>query len=153
MAHSVEGRYPFLDYRMVEFCNRLPPRSKLRGLNEKYLLKRLGAKWLPPEISQRRKRPYRAPIQRSFFGKSAPDYVGELLSPSRLKQSGLFNPATVSQLVRKAEQTGRLGETDDMALVGILSTQLLHERFVRFRPPMSPLSDRDNVKLCVRGRR
>src|SRR5262249_11371733 len=45
MAHSVEGRYPFLDYRVIEFCNRLPSRLKLRGLTEKYLLRRLARDW------------------------------------------------------------------------------------------------------------
>ncbi|MDZ7634169.1 MAG: asparagine synthase-related protein [Bacteroidales bacterium] len=43
MANSVEGRYPFLDYRVIEFCSTLPDRFKLNGLNEKYLLKRLMA--------------------------------------------------------------------------------------------------------------
>lgn len=43
MAHSIEGRFPFLDYRLVEFCNRLPPSLKLRGLTEKYILQTTGA--------------------------------------------------------------------------------------------------------------
>ena len=53
-----KGRFPFLDHRVVEFCNRLPPRLKLRGLTEKYLLKRLSRRWLPEEIWRRPKRPY-----------------------------------------------------------------------------------------------
>jgi asparagine synthase (glutamine-hydrolysing) len=149
MANAVEGRFPFLDYRLVEFCNWLPANLKLHGLTEKYLLKKLGRKWLPPEIWQRPKRPYRAPIQRSFFNETAPDYVGELLSPEKLKQTGLFNPAAVSQLVEKARQGKVLGETDDMALVGIISTQLLHHHFVgNFRMP-DPLSENDPVKVRV----
>ena len=48
MAHSVEGRFPFLDHRVIEFANRLPPRYKLMGLTEKYLLKRAHARHLPP---------------------------------------------------------------------------------------------------------
>ncbi len=55
MAHSVEGRYPFLDYRVVEFCNRLPADLKLRGLREKWLLRQFGRKLLPDEIWQRAK--------------------------------------------------------------------------------------------------
>ena len=66
MAHAVEGRFPFLDYRIVEFCSRLPARLKLRGLTEKYLLKQLGREWLPEDVWQRPKRPYRAPIHRCF---------------------------------------------------------------------------------------
>jgi asparagine synthetase B (glutamine-hydrolysing) len=40
MAHSVEGRYPFLNYRVVEFGAKLPLRLKMKVLNQKYLLKR-----------------------------------------------------------------------------------------------------------------
>ncbi|HEU6449347.1 MAG TPA: asparagine synthase (glutamine-hydrolyzing) [Verrucomicrobiae bacterium] len=149
MAHSVEGRFPFLDFRVVEFCNQLPSKFKLRGLTEKFLLKQLGKKWLPPEIWQRRKRPYRAPIQRSFFNGNPPDYVRELLSPERLKEPGLFNPTAVEQLVAKIENEREIGETDEMALAGILSTQLLHELFIRNFKLKPPLSENDPVKVCV----
>ena len=148
MAHAIEGRYPFLDYRVVEFCNRLPANLKLRGLTDKYLLRKLGQRWLPPEICCRPKRPYRAPIHRSFFTRPALDYVRELLSPARLKRSALFAPAAVTQLVRKIEEARPIGQTDDMALVGVISTELLHEQFVSgFRMP-PPLSDIDKVKVC-----
>ena len=59
MAHSVEGRFPFLDHRVVEFCNRLAVRLKLCGLNEKYVLKRALNDLLPENVSNRPKRPYR----------------------------------------------------------------------------------------------
>ncbi len=131
MAHSVEGRFPFLDHRVVEFCNHLPSRLKLNGLTEKWLLKQLGRKLLPDAIWQRPKRPYRAPIQHSFFGQSSPDYVQELLSEKALQESGLFHPYAVMQLARKAAGGARLSEIDNMALVGILSTQLVYEQFVK----------------------
>ena len=131
MAHSVEGRFPFLDYRVVEFCNRLPPRVKLFGLVEKYLLKRLSQKWLPDEIWQRPKRPYRAPIHRSFFHDQPLNWVKELLSPDRVQEAGLFKKEAINQLVKKLEAGKRLGETDDMALAGILSSQLVYELFIR----------------------
>jgi len=147
MAHSIEGRFPFLDCRLVEFCNRLPPRLKLRGLTEKYLLKRIGRQWLPPEIWQRPKCAYRAPIHRSFFHQPAPEYVSELLSPERLRQTGLFKVPAVGQLVKKIREGRPVSETDDMALAGILSTQLVHYQFVeRFRMP-PPLSQADPVKV------
>ncbi len=150
MAHSIEGRFPFLDFRIVEFCNRLPPDLKLRGLREKYLLKRLGRKWLPQEIWQRPKRAYRAPIHRSFFNQTTPDYVLDLLSPERIGKTGLFKPQAVGQLVQKIRQGGIVSETDDMALAGILSTQLIHHHFVEaFRTP-TPLSEVDPVKVIRR---
>jgi asparagine synthase (glutamine-hydrolysing) len=147
MAHSVEGRFPFLDYRVVEFCSKLPPAVKLFGLNEKFLLRRLASKWLPDEIWQRRKRPYRAPIHRSFFGpQGALDYVGELLSAQCLEDSGLFNPAAVQQMFQKLAAGKRVGETDDMALAGILSTQLVWRQFVvDFRSHMPPPARPDEL--------
>jgi len=151
MAHAVEGRYPFLDCRVVAFCNQLPANLKLRGLTEKYLLKQLGRKLLPPEIWQRPKRAYRAPIRRSFFNAAAPDYVRELLSPASLARTGLFNPGAVEQLVNKARQGGALGETDDMALVGILSTQLVHHQFIEHFQLTAPLSESDPVKVRSAG--
>ena len=143
MAHSVEGRFPFLDYRLVEFCNQLPPQWKIFGLREKYLLKKLARKWLPDEITQRLKRPYRAPIHRSFFhGEIQSAYVREQLSRDWIKAAGLFDPAKVEQLVQKIDSGRPLGETDDMALAGILSTQLVYDQFVQgFKKPRPVLED------------
>jgi asparagine synthase (glutamine-hydrolysing) len=131
MAHSVEGRYPFLDYRVIEFCNRLPDELKLRWLTDKWLLRELAARMVPAEIARRAKRPYRAPIQACFLGgPGEPDYVRELLSPEAVRAAGYFEPRAVELLLRKARGPARLGEVDEMALVGILSTQLIHHQFV-----------------------
>jgi asparagine synthase (glutamine-hydrolysing) len=130
MAHAVEGRYPFLDHRLVEFCNRLPAGVKLSGLTEKWLLKQVGRKWVPGEIWRRPKKPYRAPIQDCFLGPARPEYVPELLCERALRNSGLFNPTAVGQLLLRAEGGRRLSHTDEMALVGILSAQLVHSLFV-----------------------
>jgi asparagine synthase (glutamine-hydrolysing) len=148
MAHSVEGRMPFLDHRVMEFCNQLPPTFKLRGLKEKYLLKRAVTDLLPEEIWRRSKRPYRAPIHRSFFHEQTPPYVRELLEPGDIDKRGLFNPRATTQLVEKLESGIPLGESDEMALVGILSSQLVHRLFVEDFQLRPSLSDRDNVKVC-----
>jgi asparagine synthase (glutamine-hydrolysing) len=150
MAHSVEGRYPFLDVRVMEFCNRLPARLKLRGLTDKFLLRQLASEYLPKQIWQRRKRPYRAPIHRSFFNETTPDYVRDLLSESSVIASGVFNPMAVRQLVAKLEQGKAVGETDDMALVGVLSTLLVQRRFVSNFTAAPALSGRDDVKVISR---
>jgi len=131
MGHSVEGRYPFLDYRIIEYCNRLPSNMKMPVLIEKWLLKQLGRKLLPDFIWQRNKRPYRAPIHRSFFTTSPPEYIQELLSEKALQSSGYFEPAAVTKLARKAVSGVRISEVEDMAIVGILSTQLVDQLFVK----------------------
>ena len=82
MANSVEGRYPFLDYRVIEFCSSLPSDYKLNGLNEKYLLKKLLKNRIPEKILKRPKQAYRAPIRSVFLDKDAPEYVKDMLSES-----------------------------------------------------------------------
>lgn len=148
MAHSIEGRFPFLDHRMVAYCNQLPTNLKLRGLTEKYLLKKLGRKWLPEEIWKRPKRPYRAPIHHSFFNKFAPNYVRDLLSPEKIRISGLFSPVAVSQLVQRIQQNRPVSETEDMALAGILSTQLVYSHFISNFHKRAPDYQWNNVKVC-----
>lgn len=150
MAHSVEGRFPFLDYRVVEFCNQLPPALKLNGLTEKYLLKQIAREWLPDEIWQRPKRPYRAPIQRSFFNPRTEERVNALLSIEKIKQAGVFKAGAVQKLAEKARSTAHLGETDEMALAGIVSTQQVFAKFFAdFRLP-APIDAADDLKVCDR---
>ena len=133
MAHAVEGRYPFLDYRVVEFACRVPPRYRMNGLKEKFLLRRAAADLIPAELAQRPKQPYRAPISRSFLSSDSPDYVGDLLSEQSVREAGYFDPLKVTRLVQKGRnQKGiLLSERENMALVGILSTQLIHNQFIK----------------------
>lgn len=132
MGSSVEGRFPFLDVNVAEFAASLPERLRLNGIKEKYLLRKAMAPLLPKAINDRPKRPYRAPILRPFFGAAAPDYVRELLAPESIEASGLFNATAVAMLVKKARRyadTG-LSESDEMGLVGVLSTMLLKHQLV-----------------------
>ena len=130
MGNSVEERQPYLDYRLVEFCNRLPDSVKLNGLREKWLLKRLGAKLLPESIWKKGKKPYRAPINQCFFT-NPPDYIRELLSEKSIKDNDYFNSAAVMALVHKAFRSSKLGEVDSMAIAGIISVQLIHHLFIK----------------------
>ena len=131
MANSVEGRVPFLDHRLIEFANRLPPQLKLHGLAEKYLLKKSVAAILPASVRARTKQPYRAPDSQSFFvdGKAV-DYVAELFSPARLAEAGYFDPTACGKLFEKSRAGRTIGFADNMAFVAILSTMLVHEQFV-----------------------
>jgi asparagine synthase (glutamine-hydrolysing) len=133
MANSIEGRMPFLDHRLVEFASRLHPSQKIRGLDEKFLLKRALRGVLPSSILNRVKQPYRAPDAQSFLGADAPDYVAELLSREHLRRRGYFDPDAVTALIEKCRSGRSMGMVDNMAFVGILSTQLLDEMFVSGR--------------------
>jgi len=134
MGHSVEGRFPFLDHRVVAFAATMPPRLKMRGLDEKHVLKRAAADLVPASVLRRPKQPYRAPDAASLFGTvDRPiqhEYVQELLDPRRIEQDGLFQAAAVEKLVRKAASGRAIGVKDNMALVGIVTAQLLVDQFV-----------------------
>ncbi|MBZ0155097.1 MAG: asparagine synthase (glutamine-hydrolyzing) [Alphaproteobacteria bacterium] len=130
MAHSVEGRFPFLDHRVVEFCCALPPHLRMKVLTEKYLLKESMKGFLPDPVIRRAKQPYRAPDAKSFFSGGTPGYTEELLSEDYVKRSGYFDPRKVSFLVEKCRKSPVLGYKDNMAFVGILSTLLLHALYI-----------------------
>lgn len=134
MAHSVEGRYPFLDHRVAEFAARLHPSLKMHVLNEKYLLKQAARGRVPESILRRSKQPYRAPDGKSFFGRRTPDYVEDLLAPDALRKTGIFQSGPVGHLVAKFRSGRATSTKDNMALAGILSTQLLAHKFLSNTP-------------------
>ncbi len=68
MAHSVEARAPYLDYRIMEFAASLPVNMKMKGLNKKYLLKRSQAGHLPQSVLQRKKKGFNAPVSHWLNG-------------------------------------------------------------------------------------
>ena len=102
----------------------------MKALNEKYLLKRCTRDIVPHVITTRRKQPYRAPDARSFMTGAGHAYIEELLSAARIQRTGLFNPLAVRKLVEKHKSGRAVGAKDNMALVGILSSELVVDSFV-----------------------
>ncbi|MBI4847307.1 MAG: asparagine synthase (glutamine-hydrolyzing) [Nitrospirae bacterium] len=149
MGNSVEGRFPFLDHRVMEFCAKIPATLRMKTLTEKYILKESMKGLLPDSIIKRTKQPYRAPDSKSFFhdGK-AEDYVEELLSESALKRFGYFDVNKTRRLFEKCRRGLALGFKDNMAFVGLLSTQLMNYYFIEhFQSHIS--HEIDNVKEQV----
>lgn len=135
MANSVEGRYPFLDHRIMDFCMKLHPDIKINGLNEKFLLKKLMKGKLPGQILNRPKQAYRAPIRNVFMSETLPENLKKMLSENQIKSFGIFNPDHVSQLLARMKTKKQVSETDNMALTGIISTQILHDLFINKAMP------------------
>lgn len=133
MGNSVEGRFPFLDPDVIEFANQLPPEAKLRVLDEKHLLKCAAEDLLPDSILKRPKQPYRAPDAQSFVQDQIPQIVEEVLSEDAIKDAGIFNPIAVSRLMAKMKKNRDKtpSNTDNMATIGIISTQLLHHQLLK----------------------
>lgn len=131
MAHSVEGRFPYLDADLVELANGLPDACKLRVLDEKHVLKRAALGMVPDAIRCRQKQPYRAPDAVCFTAADAPDWVAEMIEPKTLADAGLFDAQAVQRLWSKCRRAAQPSNTDNMALCAVLSAQLLHHQFVR----------------------
>lgn len=130
MANSVEGRYPFLDHRLVEFCSTLPDQLKISGLDEKYLLKKVVKNSIPASVLKRPKQAYRAPVSQALlYDKTG--FVDEHLSPHKIKNAGFFDIKSVDKLMHKLKLGNGNNEVENMALMGILSTQVLNEIYVQ----------------------
>lgn len=132
MGNSIELRLPFLDYRVIEFAARLPAHWKIKGLNEKYILKEAFRDMVPERIRNRPKQPYRAPIRESFWTDEDGSYVADCLSAGAIDRAGFFDAKKVALLAKKFGRDSKFAanEVQNMALMGILTTQLLHRQYV-----------------------
>ncbi len=142
MANSVEGRFPFLDRGVAALADSLPAAYKLRVLDEKHVLKRAARDLIPSEIFDRKKQPYRAPDALAFASAPEADWIEEVAGTAALEACGVFAPLPARQLLDKClarGATGQFSNADNMALVGLLSTQLVYDGFIRRRPKGRPV--------------
>jgi asparagine synthase (glutamine-hydrolysing) len=147
MANSIEGRYPFLDYRVIEFCAGLPAEYKLKGLNEKYLLKKVMKNNIPESILKRPKQPYRAPIKSVFLSKNKPEYVKFMLSDEYTRRAGIFDYESVSSMLARIEKTDIASEMDNMVLTAVISTHLLNYQFIENHNEEFRTGELKNLKI------
>jgi asparagine synthase (glutamine-hydrolysing) len=132
MHSSLETRYPFLDEEVYAFLARIHPRWKMRGFRDKYLLRLLAERWLPPAIARRKKAMFRAPLD-SFHMEKAPAFVDQLLSEESLRRTGYFDTQAVAhwRVALKELKPGSNRRTSvEMGLAGVVSTQLWHHTFI-----------------------
>jgi len=136
MRHSVEGRFPYLDHRVAEFAARLPARLRLLGLHEKIGLRKASSSLVPPQIQSRKKWPYRAPIAGPLLTTKPGHELLELLDAKAVDAVGIFEGQAVATLTAKLrrQEARKASEVDEMALVGALTTMILHERFIAAPP-------------------
>lgn len=138
MAHSVEARVPFVDHRLYEFAARMPPEYKLRGMDEKYVLKQVARPNLPPHPADHKKRAFYTPIREWFFTRERSDQVEQYLNEASLLESGLFDPAVVAAMRRQIESEAPPTNYNayyrvmklEWTLLLVLSVQVLFKQFV-----------------------
>lgn len=127
MANSVECRYPFLDNDLIDFASALDDRLKIKGLNEKYIVRHVAGKYLPDEILRRKKFPYRAPVAVQKILKDP--YFQYVLEPNMLRKFNIFKPEPVEAFLKKAFERNELSERELMLFMGIVTTQTLCDCF------------------------
>ncbi len=115
MAAGVESRPPLTDHRVVEFMFSVHPRFRVRGITQKYLLKKVAERYLPPNIVHRPKAPFGSPL-RSWIRGPLSEMIDAYLSPSSLKNRGIYNSKNVWQKI----QNDRRGIEDNAHLIWTL---------------------------------
>jgi len=89
---------PFLDYQLVEYLLRVPPRLKIRGSSNKHLLRAYAGRYLPASAVDRRKMPFYVPLE-NFLGHARfRDLVEDTLHDRAVRDRGLFQPEAVRGL-------------------------------------------------------
>ncbi|MBL6459085.1 asparagine synthase (glutamine-hydrolyzing) [Belnapia sp. T6] len=99
MAHSIEVRAPFLDYRLVEWAARLPRGTLLNTQNGKLPLRNLAAQLLPPAVAQGRKRGFDVPLDDWFRAPDGVTLVQERLISANARRDGLWDSVGVAKLL------------------------------------------------------
>ncbi len=143
MANSVEGRFPFLDANVASLANSLPADYKLRVLDEKHVLKRVGKELIPQEILARKKQPYRAPDALAFTGPTIPEWMNDAMSEETTRRIGLFDPKAIPGLWKKCRtraSDAQFSNADNMAITGVLSAHVLHMELIDKSPAPRAIS-------------
>ena len=128
MANSLEARVPFLDYRLVEFIESLPPKLKLNGFTGKYLHKKALEKWLPKECVWRKKKGFANPVEHWFRTRMRPLRRGIPAGAGRGRLPSTSISAT-SDACSSAIGTAR--EQLRRHIYLLVSFELWHRKFVR----------------------
>ena len=97
MAASIESRVPFMDYRIVEFANRLPRALKVAGGTGKALVKEFARTLLPAEIVDRRKSGFGVPLARWF--RATGGLGSRLADLPGMPGADVFDTAALARLV------------------------------------------------------
>jgi asparagine synthase (glutamine-hydrolysing) len=109
MAHSIEARVPFLDYRLIEFMMALPDRMKIRNGQMKWLLRQALHDVLPIEVSQRRSKLGFATPEQCWLHQQW-GRVGDILRESELARRGWVKSQTLDRLFTRWDHVARGGK-------------------------------------------
>ncbi len=100
MAHSLETRSPLVDYKVVEYAASIPGDLKLKGGQLKYLLKKVAARYLPPELIKRKKQGFGFPLAH-WMRTDLREFIENLFAESRFVELGIFDRTYVERLIEQ----------------------------------------------------
>ena len=126
MANSLEARVPFLDHRLVEFIETLPPTLKLRHFQGKYLHKKAVRKWLPRQVVYRKKKGFANPVHEWLRGQMR-EYVQSCLLDDRSAVNQYFSRDFIKDTVAR-HQTDEQDYSRQIYL--LMSFELWHQTFI-----------------------
>lgn len=127
-SHSIEGRHPFLDSELLSFVVTIPDKYKLKGVNEKYILKKAGEGIVPDEILKRKKFPFQAPGMSAMIKKQS-DMA--YLNDDLIKKYGIFDSTYVNELKKMYVQDGfqLMGAYEIDYLLIVMTVTMLCEQY------------------------
>lgn len=128
MAVALEARAPLMDYELCEYSWRLPMKYKIRGLEGKWLLRRILDKYVPRDLIDRPKTGFGVPIQDWLKG-PLKSWGDDLLSEDRLKKQNILNATLVAQRWRDF-QSGKAGHANTSDIWTALMFQSWHDRWM-----------------------
>jgi asparagine synthase (glutamine-hydrolysing) len=132
MASSLEGRAPFLDHRLVDFAVRLPRRMRIRNGRGKHILRRVAARWLPPEVLNKPKQGFAIPLRQWFQGPLA-GLAGDLFSSQAFRERGMLRPAAAQKYL----DAHLRGEADHGEVLWLMvALELWARRYLDERPSL-----------------
>lgn len=134
MAHGLEGRSPFLDHELMEFAAGLPLELKLRGRVQKFLLRKLAARRLPPALQMLPKKGFGVPIDH-WFRHELGVFAKDVLFGQRAQSRGYFNRPVVERLFAEHERGVRQWH---LQLWNLLMLELWFQMFIDRRPDGPP---------------
>jgi len=126
MAHSVEARVPLLDHRISELTAAMPSRMRMRGITDKYVLRKAMQGIIPKQTANRKKSRFFVPIDKWLSGELM-DMAKQMLERERLKKEGFFEHKYVEKAFRGLKSS-RLYYSRQ--LWSLLCFELWHEKFI-----------------------
>jgi asparagine synthase (glutamine-hydrolysing) len=127
MMNSIEGRVPLQDLNVVNFALSIPIHAKMPGYQSKFLLRQAFADIIPEAVLKRKKRPFSTP-HIGWLRTALRPLINDMLAPDRIRQQGIFNPATVRTIIDGFDNTTI--EHYAYRLWGLLIFQLWHEVYL-----------------------